>query len=540
MEMMSDMEESPSNVIMDATKQEDRRAAWLCAGCLFITAFFGWGSPDGLYHFDDLTHFLYAQWAWKWPAYLLNDWGRPGFTALYFLPAYFGWAMCRALSAILSAFAAWLAYRIAQRAGLQRAWGVVPLCFAQPLYFVLAQTTLTETAHAFYLTAAVNLAQRSRWSWSCVLLSLAFVTRHEAAVFLPVWVYFAWRDRVPLWRLCPVIWAPLLVNLLAPLAGITPLWQRLATHTSSGQYGHGGWLTYFCRSLEAFGPAITVAAIAGLPATLANRRTALTAASIAVYFAAQTAIRALGLYDSGGYARFLVGISPLVAIAALAGVNNLLQSDGRKRAWTGVAVALAMVVLWVAMRLQIDMAMQRGDILAEVPRIDAARRAINWTTLLIIDLAFIGLIGAYFTSRRWPSLLMPAGLLVLACLTCWELCRPLRPPPEAPIIDDTLKWLSENGRGDAPLISSIVWIDYKTGREIPPVHGTVREALEAAPVGAIFAWDRQFASSPDHKLPLQEFLSRPDFRLIHTTRPRTKWDEEPYLRLFEKVAPPEP
>ena len=243
-----------------STAQSDRIAASLAALGLLITAFFGWISPDGLFHFDDLTHFRYAKWAWRWPAYLLNDWGRPGFTTLYALPAYFGWPMCRALSAILSAFASWLAYRIAQRAGLRWAWGVVPLCFAQPLFFQLAQTTLTETALAFYLTAAVYFAQRDR-----------FVTRHEAAVFLPVWVFFAWRERVPLLRLWPIVWAPIAVNILGPIAGLTPLWQRLTTSSSSGQYGRGGWLTYFCRSMEAFGPAIAVLAMNGMPSLLTRR-----------------------------------------------------------------------------------------------------------------------------------------------------------------------------------------------------------------------------------------------------------------------------
>jgi len=531
------MDDNLASATKVTIEQSDRLAASLAALGLLITAFFGWISPEGLFHFDDLTHYLYAKWSWRWPAYLLNDWGRPGFTALYALPAYFGWPMCRALSAILSAFAAWLAYRIAQRAGLRWPWAVVPLCFAQPLYFQLAQTTLTETAHAFYLTAAVYLAQRNRWSLSSALLSLAFVTRHEAAVFLPVWVFFAWRQRVPFWRLWPIVWAPLIVNLLAPLAGITPLWQRLAASESSGQYGRGGWLTYFCRSMEAFGPAIAVLAISGWPALLLRRAGAMAAASIGVYFAAQTVIRALGLYDSGGYARFLVGISPLVAIAALAGINNLLHADLRRRAWTGLSIALAMVVLWIAMRRQIALQSRTGDILAEIPRLDQARIAIHWVTGSLAALSIAGFVAVRMSFAKWLLHLMPAALAVIMVLTCRELCRPLRPPPEAPIIDETLAWLKENGRGDVPLISSIVWIDYKTQRMIAPVHESTREALDRAPVGAVFAWDRQFASSPDHRLPLDEFLNSPSYRLIHSTRPRTQWENEPYLRLFEKVKP---
>ncbi len=72
-----------------------------------LTAACGVLSGDGLLHMDDLTHFLYAKWSWQWPSYLLDEWGRPGFTALYALPAKFGWDACRFLSMILSAAAAW-------------------------------------------------------------------------------------------------------------------------------------------------------------------------------------------------------------------------------------------------------------------------------------------------------------------------------------------------------------------------------------------------------------------------------------------------
>jgi len=78
--------------------------------------------------------------------------GPPRLHVLYFLPAGFGWPMCRVLSAILTAWSAWFAYRIAGRAGIRPAWVAVPLCYLQPLFFQLAQTTLTETALAFYLT----------------------------------------------------------------------------------------------------------------------------------------------------------------------------------------------------------------------------------------------------------------------------------------------------------------------------------------------------------------------------------------------------
>ena len=158
----------------------DRLAAILVSIGLAVSASFI--TREGILHFDDLTHFLFAKWAWTYPAYLLDEWGRPGFTALYFLPAKMGWVWCKLLSAVLTAWSAWFAYRIAQTLKLPHAWAAVPLAYSQPLFFQLAQTTLTETVLAFYLTLAVFLALRHRWSWSAAALSLAFVTRHEAIV----------------------------------------------------------------------------------------------------------------------------------------------------------------------------------------------------------------------------------------------------------------------------------------------------------------------------------------------------------------------
>ncbi|MEE8386203.1 MAG: phospholipid carrier-dependent glycosyltransferase [Dehalococcoidia bacterium] len=328
-------------------------AACLTVVGLGVSAVFGLLSSEGILHFDDLTHYLYANWAWQWPEYLLDEWGRPGFTALYFLPARFGWAACRGLSALLTAGSAWLAFRIAQRMGLRHAWAAVLLCYAQPLFFQLSQTTLTETPLAFYLTAGVYLAQRGRWSFSAALLSLGFVTRHEAIIFLPVWVFFAWREGVKPWRLWPILWAPLVVNALAPLAGLQPAIYRLLEPEPSGQYGHGGWLTFFCRSMEAWGPGVMVLAMVGLAAAWRKERGGrLVVTCVVTYFSVQTVIRALGLFDSGGYARFLVAVSPLVAVTALAGWQQLWAARLRRRRAAVILTAASMILLWLAMERQ--------------------------------------------------------------------------------------------------------------------------------------------------------------------------------------------
>lgn len=584
-------------------------ALLLCAAGLAASLACGLRHPNGIVHFDDLTHYLYARWAWTWPAYLLDDWGRPGFTAAYFLPARLGWDACRALSAVLSSAAAFFAYLVASNLGLRRAWAVIPLAYLQPLYFQLSQTTLTETPTAFYLVLAVWLAQRSHWTASAAVVSLTFVTRHEAVVLLPVWLAAARQAKVPLRWLWPIAWAPVVVNLLAPFADMRPAVAQFLDPTRAGQYGRGGWLTFLSRSLEAWGPAVAILALIGLveaghgsgeqekgggKAGTNRGANRLVTLSIVVYFAAQTVVRAMGLYDSGGYARFLVPLSPLIAVAALAGWNRLISAEPAERQRALILIALAMLLLWAAMERQLVLHAARADEAAEVPELHKAVFAMRVVTAVVVGLAILlaaiptgrdslrkgtgsrergtgdsrtgsegsgaddgaasgvsallrqgraGLSAPSAGAARRESgvgagllrLAMPAALVALMGLAAYALCGPLKPPPEDRLIAEARKRLAEVGLGDRDVLSANVWIDYVTGRAQPPWRRPVREQLRTAAIGTLFAWERQFAGSLDHGIALDDLAKDPGMRLVLVT-PALPYQTSPYLTIFEKVA----
>lgn len=495
-------------------------------------------SAEGLHHFDDLTHYQFARWAWRWPAYLLDGWGRPGFTAVYFLPAGIGWTACRLLSAVLTAATAWLAAELGRELRLREAWAIVPLCFAQPLFFQLSQTTLTETPLAFYLTLATWLAWKGRWSWSSAVLSVGLVTRHEAVLFVPIWVFFAFSEGVPLWRLWPLAWAPAVVNLLAPFAGLRPALLQLLDPRPSGQYGCGGWLTFFCRTLEAWGPGVTVAAVVGLAGIRhLGWRAQWIILSVAAYFASQTVIRAMGLYDSGGYARFLVPISPFVAVLALGGWHRLMETDPRRRRAAILLAGAAMILLWAAMERQLQLHRADLDEALEVPQLYQAKVSMRIATGGLTGIVLLAwALPRRQTEGRTAGYLVPIGLVVMMLLTCAMLCGPLPRPAEAAIVEDLLIELRSRGLGDRPILSANAWVDYATRQELAPDRPSVRQRLEASPVGTLLVWDRQFAGSEQHGLRREEFENHPSFRLVCRTRPAPH-ARDPYLYIFEKIGP---
>jgi hypothetical protein len=268
---------------------------------------------------------------------------------------------------------------------------------------------------------------------------------------------------------------------------------------------------------------------------------------VVVWFAGQTALRALGLYDTGGYARFLVPIGPLVAVAALEGWRRLWDADVRRRMRAAAVSAAAMVLLWAAMERQLLLHAARMDELAELPELHQAKLAIRLAAVLLPALAVAACAGMALRARAAESaggtrrgrasfvdLLMPGAVAGLILLAVAALCHPLRASAHAVLARQTLHWLDSHGYAGREVLSASVWVDYLARRELPPDRPRLEEQMRRSPAGTLLAWERQFAASPDHGISLEGLRGDPSWRPIHESPP-APYQEEPYLRVFEKV-----
>lgn len=511
-----------------ATLRQLRLAMTIIAFGLAITLVGGWLS-EGMHHFDDLAHFLMAKWAWHDPRYLVYDWARPGFTILYVIPAQLGWHAARNMSAVLSAFSAWFAFRLAQRCQIRHA-ALVPLfLYAQPLFFELALTTLTETAFAFLLVFSLDLASRARWSTSAAILSIAFVTRHEAIALLPVWIAFALIQRVPIWRLWPLPWAVIVVNVSARWANLPLAAARWIDPSPHAWYGAGGWLTMTARALQASGPAIAALAFAGMPRLWRSRIGRMLVSCVAVLFALLTTIRALGLFESGGYARFLVPLTPLIAIAAAAAFEQL-WSNNQSRRQTALLVAVAFAIMLCAAEVQA----RRPETPPGYPQLHAALIALRIATAATVLVA--ALVACTKLTLTAASRAFCCLLLLIALLTDAALLRILRPGPVEQLVTQEFNWLRQSDLADRPIISAHVYAEYLARTEAPaPNRPGLAGRLSLAPAGAILIWDSQFAPAPGQNLPISDVESNPTLRLLHQSPP-LPGQNTPYLSLFEIVG----
>lgn len=492
---------------------------------------------DGVHHDDDLVHLQFARWSFEYPEYLLHEWGRPGFTVLYALPAQLGWTAARIFSGLLTALTGWLAFLIARKQGLGVAAAVPALFWLQPMTFTLSYTTLTEPVLAFYLTLGMWLLQHGRYVASAAVISLTMVTRHEAALFLALWSVALWKCRASWFTYLALLWAPIVHNVLSAMfLWSAPLLMFLDPKPTA-QYGSGGWHSMPARWLLAAGVGPVLLACIGAPAQMRRPWGWLWIACGLAYLAAHTVLFRYGLFATGGYYRFLVAIGPVVAVAAAEGVNvwfraiHAMLSGERgsavRRALTITAVCTAVLAFWVDWELPAWM-----DWLRSWSRVGAA--ALIAGCILATGVTF-------FRRPRLGALaarLVPLFLLVI-CIWQPVLGRGVQPPFQqaAPlrltadqlVIRDACTWLRMHGIENRRVFSANAWVFEFADRSQSPFRPEPRDALEQMRAGDVFVWDANYAPAPPHLLSLEQLRARGD--LVE------RWsDPRLYCVIFERAA----
>lgn len=517
---------------IDHQPNDHQDRLWLAAGLIIaglavsITLA---AMSQGGYHDDDLTHYQFARWAWIWPEYLLHSWGRPGFTLLHFLPARFGWLACRWTSGLLSAATALLAYATARRLRLPLPWTVPLLIFAQPLFLTLSYTTLTETALALYLAAAVYLLVANHPLASAAVLSLGFVTRYECVVFIPIWVALLWPHKRRWLGFALLLWAPVLHNLLAwPILEELPLLAWLAPNGIT-EYGHGCWTTFLAKTTIAFGAGITPLAAAGVRSLWRRQQGWPIALSCAAYLLAETVVRATGSYGSGGYARFLVPLAPLIAILACAGLGDLLSKPPRRMAAAVIIFAIAMVAVAVAVELELK--------LENIYWLGREVWGLRLATLLVLAVSTISISLAVRSRTTWARWLLPLLVVVIAGVQLSRQIRPLHLAPDQSAMHQTIRWLNDNGLTHRPIYVANLWLEEFLGHTRSPRLRVFRRDVALAAPGSIIIWDQRYGPHPHTGLALRELRDNPRwFRLLYRS-PATS-HEGIFAYVFEKLAGP--
>ena len=462
---------------------------------------------DGVYMDDDITHYLFAYDGWSDTHALLHRWARPGYNVPLAPVAYWtGFLGCRMFSALQTALTAWLAYCIARRL-MGRGWivALVPaLLWMQPMVLRLATTTLTETPGMLYLTAGVWLYLRGNRILGCAAVSLLFITRDECLALAPLMglavLMDAYRGSGGSWKkaflsretrwawacILALLWAPL-AYVLAAVAVDLPLSASplgLFARKYSSEYGSGAWYWYPLIWAEAVGVGLIVLGILG--AMGLRGKGWLISTWVFGLLALQGVLFRFGLFASGGYSRFLVPVSGLLAVLAAAGMIHVLHAARENRPWRVLAV-FALLGVWMM-----------GIFLA-----------FSWYVPWLVSLggtavAVLGMLAVVCLWHRpaWRGRLVLMTIVAALALVAVHLGIVARPlmldnSPVHKQLSTAMNSLQQKGLLDAPMITQHTLIAWKLSNA-RKVGGNLEglDAWRAAKPGTIFFWESHYCNKP--------------------------------------------
>jgi len=284
---------------------------------------------------DGGVHYLFAKWAWKHHELFVGVWSRPLYTLLYSIPALAGYRAARLFTVLICLAIGWQTWRMAADLKIERAPLAIAFVWLQPSFFLFCADNMTEPVFALTFIIALRLHHRGRFRAGMLVASLLILARPEGlflGLLWGIWVIanqgLKFAINLPLLAVGSFIWwatawlitgDPLFIKNNWP-----PNWPLTGT-----VYGAAGLLAYPIRLPEITGLLLVVPFLYGLVSSLKLREYFTLTSTFLLIFILHTILRAYGLLGSAGYPRYMIAISPAIAIITLTGWNRIASSFSR-------------------------------------------------------------------------------------------------------------------------------------------------------------------------------------------------------------------
>lgn len=283
---------------------------------------------------DSVSHYLYARYAPVHPELYFDHWAKPLFVLLASPFAQFGFAGMKAFNALVSFATVIVTYRIALQLKLSNPAVIVLLMLFSPLWYILTFSGLTEPLFALFTALGIYFCLDRRYLAACLVISFLPYIRSEGLIIAGVFGLYLLQVRR--WKHLPLLLAG---SVAYGIAGwfiyhdFLWVFTRIPYATMGSVYGSGPLLHFVEQLINVVGVPIYALLWIGMVAIVAGvikkkkgpEEGILVLLGFLCFFAAHSLFWYLGIFNSMGLKRVLLGVMPLTAIMALNGFNVLLE-----------------------------------------------------------------------------------------------------------------------------------------------------------------------------------------------------------------------
>jgi tetratricopeptide (TPR) repeat protein len=312
---------------IQSKSRTEQQLGYLFLGLYALMSLFWAFSADAPWDDDCPTRFLNTRNALSDPLQFISVWNRPLWVLIFALPAQMGKVSVPLLMTLLSTLGAGLLWRAVEKLNVPQAWLIIPLYVFQPFFFGTSRVALTEPLAATLICAGFYFLVHRKWVLYALMGGLLPLARLELSLLLILWLIPLAKERQ--WRAIFVMAAPIVAwNLVG---GILTGDFNYVFHQTFGldkginRYGQTTFLHYFERYWYVTGPVVAMLFSLGIAYRVRYKSVTswidgqfLLGFLVYVLFSWK-----LSMGNAAGFLRNLVPLSPLAALIALDGWNQV-------------------------------------------------------------------------------------------------------------------------------------------------------------------------------------------------------------------------
>lgn len=444
---------------------------------------------NGFYQHDEVGHFLNMRRFWNDPTCILGNWAKTGYKLFFVIPALLGTTVVHILNCFIAAFTCFMAYKLTKQLDSKVPLLAFILLATQPFWIQLSFRNYAETTAALLLILSVYFHYKDKPLLAALLLSYNVNVRQELFSIWALYILYLLYKRqwIPI---LAMISFPILYNISGWIATGDILYlknQMFGTieHIQSG-YGSGamGFWHYPKMSIVVFGAVAVFFIIVFLGQWIFYKKSWLPFLFIpALVFFGQYCIfqiQSVQIGPSGaGNLRYMIIISPLIAVLASLAVERATDQESRKKLLFFLAPLAICVILFMKYQHNNLRFLEQIDIYPVI-------------TILL-------LLGSLFITMK--KKLYIYTISIIAILFALVSVKPIQLSPEDKVVKRVVAWAKKNKIEQNYVMTNHSLFLYFYGKDhFEFKNGASRinkTSVLEAPVGATILWDSHYSYRPN-------------------------------------------
>ncbi|MBK9271249.1 MAG: hypothetical protein IPM48_06600 [Saprospiraceae bacterium] len=445
---------------------------------------------DGFYQGEEGAHYINMKEFWEDPAIILGNWAKTGWKIWFVLPALLGKKAVLALSILISVSTGWLVFLYAKTMNLRFPILVLFLLMCQTFWFSLSFRPICEPTAAFFLILAGLLHQRGRGFLAALAFSYSLTIRQE--LYIPGIIYGIYLLSQRKWKEGLLLGCfPLLYNLFGWWAKGDPFYlftNAFKAADFANKYMRPGFDHYIQMAPLVFGWIAVLGCSSYLVWVLLRKiKPDWIILLPMVSYWLWECLSSMTSYPIGastaGNLRYLLVISPLVAVTAGYAIDYAFDWKNRPAGWLTWGVILGLLIIYCTYPHNF---LEYGRF-----------KPHDWT-LMIPGLLFFIFQWFHLKNQSWYAIIISS--LCVASLAISQKPLKLANRDENSTCKEIADWCVKFGYHDSRTIyQSMPMFTYfidRTPAQFPKgLHLITEKNLENAPVGSVVIWDSHYAAN---------------------------------------------